>query len=514
MGNNKTLLLVIAGLVVASVIQSGPSLPTPPTGTSIPDIRQSKGDASSPPQEDNHNDEPHHLVSSPFQQQNHLHKHRLGISRLASNFADVRHCNLTLINTTSFHEFRDAVLQQVKHSIAQKHYDDYTMRTLHDDVTLQVLERFALATHCCDLAYYKPSIPRIDNLREVQQTIFKIPSTTAPTMARCVFIISVHSDLQQVQELLQAIHMPHHVIVLHVERQVDPDFLQQLQNVLQRDYANVVLLRYGSVVYGTDSLSQYFLQIMRFIHQESQLQYDYIFTLGANAFPLWTAPAMARHLKQERKRIFMGSMSFDTNKTRYCKQKLLTLGATQGRKRLFAVNLWKFAQGLQHIPPIEDFGLVNKYLAYCTLKANSGNTAAYDYDAVEALLSSQAALEFLSIFKTAGSSANEEASWAAAMNIIGRKKQVLQVGAMWQVWPCRGLPLQNSVLYNKTECVIAYDIAGGFVSGGRKIHNLEQELREAKNRGHLFARKFVSHDPYWRDWIKANLLVDHEVREE
>jgi hypothetical protein len=42
----------------------------------------------------------------------------------------------------------------------------------------------------------------------------------------------------------------------------------------------------------------------------------------------------------------------------------------------------------------------------------------------------------------------------------------------------------------------------------RQVHcndGLENELWEARSRGHLFARKFQSSDPYWMDLIQSNL---------
>jgi hypothetical protein len=73
--------------------------------------------------------------------------------------------------------------------------------------------------------------------------------------------------------------------------------------------------------------------------------------------------------------------------------------------------------------------------------------------------------------------------------------------------------MRNAVLkYNNASCMTIYDVAGAPVVGRKRVtrqvngnDGLENELREARSRGHLFARKFQSSDLYWVDWIQANL---------
>ena len=107
----------------------------------------------------------------------------------------------------------------------------------------------------------------------------------------------------------------------------------------------------------------------------------------------------------------------------------------------------------------------------------------------------------------------EEVSWAGALAIIGRDKDIEKPGLVWQSWKCSG-SMHNIVLrYNKSSPNVCYDSQDKLqmnqtMQMGRQIqgyNGLEKELRLARSRGVIFARKFVSSDTHWKDWIQTNL---------
>lgn len=112
---------------------------------------------------------------------------------------------------------------------------------------------------------------------------------------------------------------------------------------------------------------------------------------------------------------------------------------------------------------------------------------------------------------------NEEVSWAGALGLIGRNEEVDQVGMIWQGWECKEKSMQNAALVYKNErdesapCMDIQDaisLKESEVQQSRHVRGnaaLELELRNARERGHLFARKFQSSSPEWVDWIRKNL---------
>ena len=88
-----------------------------------------------------------------------------------------------------------------------------------------------------------------------------------------------YKDLQHLIQLSRGVYMPHHYIIIHLERRPDPEFEQGVREYAL-EFNNVVVLKFGSVVYKTGEVTDINLRIMRWIVFESGLHFSYFLTLG------------------------------------------------------------------------------------------------------------------------------------------------------------------------------------------------------------------------------------------
>jgi hypothetical protein len=456
---------------------------------------------------------PRHLTSlAPFP--NEPLMEQFGITVVANDMADIRHCNLESLNASVFQYFRNALLETIAPEINEK-YSNQT-EAMHSEVSLQALERFAMAKRACDFTRYRPSVPQLANRRNIQRRVQKIPDAAGSSEeARLAFLISAHNDTVQLQKMVEVIHLPQHLILIHLEEGEDEAFCSEVRSTLS--YPNVVVLQFGRIVYPTDSLSHVFLQMMRFVHEELHFQYDYLITLGSNAYPLWGAHEMAQWLRSTPPRVRMGIFA-TKNTTRLADRRARTIGATFQKERVAEASLWHFEPTQNNraatvpagMPTLDDFA--PKDLWACKFKATSGNTAAFDYKTMDLLLNSSDAMEMLANFRSTGGCCVEESSWAAAVTIaigVERSAEIAQPGAMWQGWAF-GKAMSNAVLHDRNDSlsIDIYDTSAGHFPFGRSvkgIQGVQEELGNAKRRGNLFARKLSSDYPFWVDWIKTNL---------
>ena len=248
----------------------------------------------------------------------------------------------------------------------------------------------------------------------------------------------------------------------------------------------MIVLQYGSITYPTDSITHINLDIMRWVTvgdmSPSIKYYDYYICLSSSVYPLWGAREMAKFLKQDERRIRIGHMGYYKNPQELCYRHSTYFGlvATNGSKKKEKRRMLDWAEPgilgsfvnelrstvLPSLPTEENFYV--KHVQACTLKTNSGNTAAYDRESVIDLLSSPEAIEFLTRFKLSGGCCHEESSWAGAWGIISntsttvtskntaktdhRRDYVAMMkkpGAVWQAWPCREVIQHNFVFLDR-----------------------------------------------------------------
>lgn len=435
-----------------------------------------------------------------------------------SDVAYIRHCNLSMVDPDAFSVFRECLFQKLDSkgtNISQKAASLRVNESdIKDEVALQGLELFSRAAGACNFSEYQPTVPQTAlMLSGNPASSISVLQDPPEDMARIVFCISAFSDFPQLEQLVGAILLPHHLIIIHLERRTPPDFVAHVEQ-LSKIHKNIIVLQFGSVIYPTDSISHIFLQIMQWVTKDLGLGYDYLMTLGSSTYPLFNAPDMARFLKKDGRRVRLGRMIYGNGKglcLRHAVSFSIVFSRGMGKKeKILDDNMNIFLANIQMpngtlLPPATAF--LPRSIARCTKKVNSGNTAAYDRDTVLDLLESGDAKDILSRFKQAGGCCNEESSWGGALASIGRGPDVDKVGMMWQAWPCQSA-MHNIQLTGKIGCIHIFDSAAGWVRGGRKISGLEeieQELKNAKDRGHLFARKFSSSDLHWINWIKQHL---------
>jgi len=82
---------------------------------------------------------------------------------------------------------------------------------------------------------------------------------------------------------------------------------------------------------------------------------------------------------------------------------------------------------------------------------------------------------------------------------------------MWQAWD-EGSMHNTQLKYDNSSTrfspMFVQEIMAARKHGPNGIldyKGLEDEFKEAKARGNLFARKFLSSDQYWVKWIQSNL---------
>ena len=137
-------------------------------------------------------------------------------------------------------------------------------------------------------------------------------------------------------------------------------------------------------------------------------------------------------------------------------------------------------------------------------KSTSGNQAIYGREVVQALLNSDTVMELFALAKYGCCCCMEEHSWIAALSMTGYADEALQrEPMMFQSWgggtECQG-SMQNAVLSrNASLCYRTEDPLVQTQAAMRLPHGWYyqgdttwERLRDARERGVLFARKFRS----------------------
>jgi hypothetical protein len=310
-----------------------------------------------------------------------------GIRNETTDFAFLEHCDLGQVSASDFTLYRNQVWDR-----ARGRFDNSTWDDVVDDITMQSLEMYARKQGVCDYQRYQPRVPNLDTT-ELADVMRQLPPPTPPAakdQVRLVYLISAYKDFDQLQELVRAIHLPQHLIVIHLERDTDPVFVVRIQQELEVQ-EGLVVLQYGAIIYTTDSLSHVFLQMMGTIEEaakEADWDYDYIVNLGSNAYPLLDATTMAQKLYREQRRLRLGFLHHGGGQ-RYCRNHLRS-------------NLVMVQKARIEIPQIDDPDMTQPPWNECNKKSASGLTSAYTRSSVRDLFSSAPALDVLQRLKYSG----------------------------------------------------------------------------------------------------------------
>ena len=235
-----------------------------------------------------------------------------------SDFVELDHCDLSTLNWAQFHSWAIPIIDEKQPSQRtilkeeEKNYhfqkmmmnsttttsDGNTVDFLKDEYLMELLEMYATHSGLCNFETYRPAIKGSKTssmileaglqLQRVVQTV-KVP----PGQVRIVFSIVAYRDSKHLRRLIEAIHLPQHLIIIHLERQQQQQQQQQQQGednngneyihqvqAIAADYDNVVVVKFGTIIYKTDSISRINLQLMHWAVNDLELEFDYYATLG------------------------------------------------------------------------------------------------------------------------------------------------------------------------------------------------------------------------------------------
>lgn len=432
-------------------------------------------------------------------------------NRIDSDVVELRHCRLDIVDYSKFSIWASLILKNAWENIAKKlktnavelkglsRKDDWD-DSMYLEFTLGLLEIFATHnsgggnTTICDFEKYSLNIQRAE-LLSAGSTLRSVP-ISSDGLPRLVFVIIAFQDTDHLEALIEACIMPHHLILVHLERRSPPSFIDSVKKIANK-YSNVAVVQFGSIIYQTDSVSTVNYQIMYWLTEELKISYDYLLTLGNAAYPLYGAQELANYFQKTERNIWLGKLRKryeGESSWAYLERKRLIFTAGE-QKYTQRTKIWK-QNGFDS--PIPDYIKTNM-----TEKTNSGNQAVFSYKVVKQLIDSPQVKELFSMAKYGCCCCLEERTWIAAARIIGHGREAMEIGSMFQVWagePDCGGSMKNAILRsNSSFCYKSIDDTKGnlFERQGDSYFRgdtLLEELRLTKERGFLFARKFKSGD--------------------
>lgn len=424
-----------------------------------------------------------------------------------SDFVELDHCDLRSINWTEFKSWSSSTIEKIK-----------PLRSTSDlekEWALQLLEMRVSHSGLCDFNRYRPRIKQnaaiVQAGLQLQNAVKQHPVPFH--QVRTVFSIVAYKDSTHLRRLIEAIYLPHNLIIVHLEQsQSDDSFSFQVQEIAA-DYHNVVLLQFGTIIYKSDSISRITLQIMFWVVMDLNIEFDYFASLGGAVYPLYGALELSHHLYATNASVFLGEATMkgnrvDTSQVHLLWQKRLVTTATKDSTR--AGVLFKKA------PP----NWMDRAMHY---KSNSGNQAVFSYSTVRSILQNRKALNIFALAKYSCCCCVEgeprtvyllehhflcyvdshatfllllsERTWIGVMDILGLLEEARNRTCMFQLWggaldKCEG-SMQNAVLdMNETRCfrVESLEKENLYFWGNETWDNIVQ----SKQNGLLFTRKFDS----------------------
>jgi hypothetical protein len=408
-----------------------------------------------------------------------------------SDFVELDHCSLSTLNWTNFTSWAAPILDQAITKGLQSAAEalkNESIVAIRDEWTMELLEMYATNSGLCHFDQYRQRVgstaATVEAGQQLQRVVKKVP--TPRNHARIAFTIVAYQDVAHLRRLVEAIHMRHHLIVIHVEEPTETKFVEQVSN-LASSYQNVVVLKFGTVVYKSDSVSRINLQLMDWLVHDLELEYDYHVTLGGAVYPLYGASEFAQYLHSSSGHVWLGELTHKGNRVHHpqwgvlWKKRLVTTSYKVTAKAgfLFAPNV---------IPNWMDAALQHKSV--------SGNQAVFSRSTVQAMLQSPKVQHLFALAKYGCCCCVEERTWIAAMDLLGLLDEAKNKRSMYQLWGgdtdrCVG-SMHNAVLdMDETRCFRFEhpDQDDTLYVWGNSTWNY---LVRAKQEGVLFARKFRS----------------------
>lgn len=412
-----------------------------------------------------------------------------------SDIVELDHCSIDDLDWPNFTSLSRDVMERVYFS--NKKFDILRIeqpskaKKVEMEWTMELLEMFATHRSLCNFDNYRFKIRGVSD--SIRHAGMKLTNTlqnvkTPPLQSRIAIVIVAFQDSKQLERLVDAVILPQHLIVIHLDNDTSPTFLEEVTTIASR-YPNVAILQFGKIVYETDSVSRINLQVMDFLVNSLHLEYDHHVTLDGAAFPLLGATELAQHLHSSNGNVWMGEMTHKGQAVHHQQYMLLwkkRLHSTIGPEKLETRAGVLFRDDA--VPEWLDKAMHHK--------STSGNQAVFRFATVQQLISNRQVKQMFAIAKYGCCCCIEERTWIAAMDILGLLEEAKRSRGMYQLWggftECRG-SMKNAVLeMNQTTCYRSENARGN--NGDLYIHgsSLWESLKEAKQQGALFARKFHS----------------------
>mmetsp|Transcript_10741 Transcript_10741/g.12381 ORF Transcript_10741/g.12381 Transcript_10741/m.12381 type:complete len:586 (+) Transcript_10741:226-1983(+) len=452
-----------------------------------------------------------------------LRSHYSQISRpIQSDVVELSHCQLDKLDYSKFSSWASVILHDAWSTLEGKLKRDTKevkgmKKDAWDDVMylefcLGLLEVYA--THngdgnikICNFEKYSLNIERSGDLLSTAETTLRNVPVSHDGLPRLVFVIMAFQDADHLEVLIEACIMPYHLFIIHLERWSPPSFTDHVHRLANK-YSNVVVVQFGSIIYPTDSVSTINYKIMNWLTEELKLPYNYLLTLGNAVYPLHDVEELTRYFQKTKRDIWLGGLRNNNNAG------WLSWGYLERKRLIFTSGEIKYTQRTKKWKQHDFVSSIPDYIkANMTEKTNSGNQAVFSYEVVKKLVRSPQVKELFGMAKYGCCCCLEERTWIAAAHIIGYGKEAMEAASMFQVWGgeslCGAGSMKNADLrLNATICYKSEDVTKGNIFE-RQRHDPEdndvanaffhgdkllEELRLAKERGFVFARKFKSGD--------------------
>jgi hypothetical protein len=181
-----------------------------------------------------------------------------------SDMAYLDHCNFHALNHDEFVQFDLKMTRRALHTWTSLKWNSERIRLAHQEFTLELLEIYAQAHGMCNFQNYKPTVPPSEATAAALQRLDTSVAYDSNIYARLVIVIVAYKDVEHLFQLIEAIVLPQHVVVIHLERTCDESF-EQAVRIRAQAYDNVMILKFGSILYKTDLITTVNLRIMRFL---------------------------------------------------------------------------------------------------------------------------------------------------------------------------------------------------------------------------------------------------------
>jgi hypothetical protein len=434
-----------------------------------------------------------------------------------SDFVELDHCPLHSLNWTKFRSWADSIVESnlSKLTIAKVNNASLQVSDLKEEWTMELLEMYATHSGLCRFEDYHPRIPRKASIQGAGlklQTVVK-NTPVPPKQTRIVFSIVAYKDSTHLRRLIEAIHLPHHLIIIHLEQmQSDDTYISQVE-AIAADYSNVAVVQFGTIIYKTDSISRVTLQLMSWVVKELKLEFDYFAALGGAVYPLFGALELSQHLYASQENVWLGEATLKGGRVQTSQSHLLWKHRLLTTSTKIAVRAGALFQDT--VPEWMDRALQHK--------SNSGNQAMFSFSTIERMLNSSKVLHIFALAKYSccccveGKShclvaekyfrlvactkyyyvfTRSERTWIAAMHAIGLLEEARKNTNMFQLWGgadnrCTG-SMSNAILdLNETRCFRneSPNQEDAMYFWGNSTWD---RVTHAKRQGIMFARKFSS----------------------